>query len=102
MKQSTIPLEEVQHIAKLAHLPITPEQTMELAKQISITVHYVSQLQSLRTEQVVETSQVTGLTNVFREDEIDNSRMLSQEEALANASHVYNGFFVVPAVFSET
>lgn len=92
---------DIDHIAKLANLPLTPEQTEELTQQVGVTVQYVSQLQSLATTGVVETSQVTGLENVFREDEIDESRMLTQEEALSNAKRTYTGFFVVDRVLEE-
>ena len=66
-----------------------------------MTVGYVSQLQSVNTEDVVETSQVTGLENVLREDEIDESRILTQEEALSGAKSTHNGFFVVDRIFEE-
>ncbi len=92
---------DIEKIAKLANLPITPEQATELTKQVGVTVHYISQLQSLPTKNVTETSQVTGLENVYREDEIDPSRTFTQEEALANAKRTHNGFFVVDAVFEE-
>jgi len=51
------------------------------------------------TAQVEETSQVTGMENVFREDEIKPS--LSQDEVLANAPRKYKGYFVVEAIFEE-
>lgn len=92
---------DIDHIATLANLPISDGQSEELTKQVGGTVAYVSQLQSLPTDDVTETSQVTGLENVFREDEIDTSRMFTQEEALANAKNTYNGFFVVGRVLEE-
>lgn len=89
---------DIDHIAKLANLPVTTSQATELTKQVGVTVQYVSQLQSLPTSGVEPTAQVTGMENVFREDEVDVSRQLTQEEALANAKKTHNGFFVVDAV----
>lgn len=97
----TLTKKDIDHIAKLANLPLTDEQADELREQLGITLEYVSQLQSLSTEGVVETSQVTGVENVFREDEIDTTRMFSQKEALANAKRTYSGFFVVDRVLEE-
>lgn len=97
----TLTKKDIDHIAKLANLPLTSEQAEELTKQVGITVEYVSQLQSISTEGVIETSQVTGAENVFREDEIDTTRMFSQEEALTNAKRTHNGFFVVDRVLEE-
>ena len=40
------------------------------------------------------TDQVTGLSNVFRYDKVDEKKMLSQEEALSNSKRKHNGYFV--------
>ncbi len=97
----TVTVTDISHIAKLANVPVTSEQVEELTKQVGVTVEYVSQLSKVDTVGVTETSQVTGLENVLREDEIDTTRMFTQEEALANAKRTYNGFFVVDAVLDE-
>lgn len=99
--QPSLSVSDIGHIARLANIPVTSEQAEELTKQVGVTVEYVSQLSNVSTEGVTETSQVTGLENVLREDEIDTSRMFTQEEALANAKRTYNGFFVVDAVLDE-
>lgn len=98
---SSITQHDSRHIAELANLPLTDKQQEELTEQVKVTVAYVSQLQSLTTDDVEETSQVTGMENVFREDEIDAKRMFTQEEALANARRTHEGFFVVDAVFER-
>lgn len=94
-------VDDIRRIAHLANLPLTDEQKEELTEQVGATVQHVSQLQALPTSDVEETSQVTGLENVFREDEVDQKRMFTQEEALSNAKKTHNGYFVVDAVFEE-
>lgn len=89
----------VEKIASLAHLILTPSQKQTFTQQLSSVIGYVSKVQKLDTSNVPETSQVTGLENVFREDEVDAGRMLTQEEALSNAKRTHNGFFVVDALF---
>lgn len=101
MAGKTLSASDIAHIAKLAQLPITEEQAEELRKQVGTTVNYVSQIQSLETGDSEETSQVTGLENVFREDVVETQRSFTQEQALANAKRTHNGFFVVDAVFGE-
>lgn len=101
-KTTLVTKEDIAHIAKLANLPITEKQADELTHQVGVTVEYVSALQNLSTDGVKETAQVTGLTNVFREDEIDESRIFTQEEALSNSKRTHNGYFVVDAVLEET
>lgn len=92
---------DIDHLARLANLPLSKEEAEKLKKQVGITVQYVSQLQTLPTDDVIETSQVTGLENVYREDEVDASRTFTQEQALGNSKRTHNGFFVVDAVFEE-
>ena len=98
-KSTKFSLEDVKHVAKLAKLKLTPQEEKKLAPQLAEILDYVSQLTLVPTENVKVTSQVTGLENIFREDEIDTSRMLTQEEALSNAPATYNGFVKVKAIF---
>lgn len=101
MKAIAVTIKDIDHLATLANLPLTKDQAAELTSQVGITVSYVSTLQSLPTEGVTETSQVTGLENIFREDAIDASRILSQEDALSQSNRTHNGFFVVDQVLDE-
>lgn len=92
---------DIQHIAKLAKLILDTNETQLFTSQLSAILQFVSKLQDLPIGNVEQTAQVTGLHNVYREDEIDQSRILTQEQALANSKVTYNGFFVVKAVFSD-
>lgn len=89
----------VTHVAKLANLPLTPEEKKKFEKQLSETLEYVEKLNEIDTKNVEPTSQVTGLENVTREDEARPS--LTQEEALQNAKSKHNGFFKVPAILEN-
>lgn len=88
----------VKHIAQLAQIPVTAQEEEELANDFSETLEVVDQLQQVETEGVELTHQVTGLTNITREDEVNKKIMFTQEEALANASRTHGGFFVVERV----
>lgn len=70
-----------------------------LEKQLETTVEHVERLNELDTSTVDETSDITGLRNIMREDVVEPS--LTQEEALANAKKTHNGFFVVPVIIEE-
>lgn len=58
----------VKHVAKLANLPLLPEEEEKFANQLSQILDYVSQLQAVDTSNVKPTSQVTGLVNRTRPD----------------------------------
>lgn len=87
---------EVLHIAKLAQLPLSDKEVATFAAQLSETLDYVERLKELDTNKVPPTFQTTGLTNVYREDEI--KPCLSQKEALKEAKETYKGYFKVKAV----
>ena len=91
-------VKDVEHLAGLAKLVLTEQEEKKLAGQLSETIKVVEQLGEVDTKGVEATAQVTGMTNVWREDEIDKTRVLSQEEALSQAKRVANGFFVVKRI----
>jgi len=89
----------VLHVAKLANLTLKPEEKERFEKQLSETLEYVNKLNSVDTENIVPTSQVTGLENVTRKDEAKPS--LSQEQALSNSKSTHNGLFKVKAILED-
>jgi aspartyl-tRNA(Asn)/glutamyl-tRNA(Gln) amidotransferase subunit C len=60
--------EQVKHIAKLARLGITSDESEKYAAQLSDIFSYIELLNEIDTKSVEPTSQVTGLKNVMRED----------------------------------
>jgi aspartyl-tRNA(Asn)/glutamyl-tRNA(Gln) amidotransferase subunit C len=101
MKGKTFTTADVQKIALLATIPITDKQADDLAQGFTKTMKVVDDLHAVDVTGVEPTNQVTGLENVFREDEIDTSRMFTQEEALKNGKRTHNGFFVVDQILAE-
>lgn len=89
----------VQHIAKLANLEVAPEEEAKFEKQLSEILSMVGKLNEVDTTGVAETSQITGLENVTREDIPKES--LTQEEALSGAVEQHNGLFMIKGIFEE-
>lgn len=92
----SLDIAQVKKVGTLSNLPLTPNQEEKLAEELSETLEYVEQLESVDTEGVEPTSQVTGLENVTREDEVGES--LTQKQALQNAKQTHNGYIMVPAI----
>ena len=91
--------DKVNHVAKLANLPVTEDEVEKYSEQLSETIKFVENLDEINTDKVEATHSVTGLSNVMRADEIESS--LSQEEALQNSKSKENGFFKVKAIFEQ-
>jgi aspartyl-tRNA(Asn)/glutamyl-tRNA(Gln) amidotransferase subunit C len=92
---------DVAHVAKLANLPLTPEELEKFKDQLSPVISYIDELSEVDTDGVEPTSQTTGLENVMREDEIQTTRILNQDDALSGSDKTHNGYFVVPMVLTE-
>ena len=90
---------QVQHVAKLANLPLTDEEEEKLGEQLSQTLDYINKLEEIDTGKVKPTSQVTGLENVTRDDQVISS--LTQAEALKNAKSTYKGYIKVKAILDQ-
>ncbi len=88
--------EEVQHIAMLARIGLTPEEVETLRSQLSGILTHVNQLNELDTEAIPPTAQVVALSNVFAADEARPSS--PPEEMLANAPDREGNSFKVKAV----
>jgi aspartyl-tRNA(Asn)/glutamyl-tRNA(Gln) amidotransferase subunit C len=89
----------VPHVAQLANLTLTPDEIKKFEKQLSEVLEYVKQLDNVDTKDVVPTSQVTGLEDVFREDTPTPS--LPQSNVLSQAQAQHNKFFQVKGIFEE-
>lgn len=90
---------DVSHVARLANLNVSPVEKDKLEKQLSSVLEYIEKLKELDTKNIAETSQVTGLENVERDD--TTSPSLSQDEALSNSKSTHNGLFKVKAILGE-
>ncbi len=89
---------QVKHIAQLANIPISEEESNKLAQDFSETLQVVDQLKKADVSKTEITHQVTGFKNVLREDIVKEEQSFTQQEALANAKKTYQGYFVVPYV----
>lgn len=93
--------DQVMHVAKLAQLQLSEAEIKEYKEQLSEVLDYVEQLQEVDTDNIEPTAQTTGLTNIFREDQVDPMTMLNASDALSNANKVHNDFFMVDLILKN-
>ncbi len=87
---------EVEYVARLARLELTPAEKELFAGQMGAILGYVEKLKGLDTEGITPTSHAVPMENSFREDVAFSS--ISLENALANAPDRAGSFFAVPKV----
>jgi aspartyl-tRNA(Asn)/glutamyl-tRNA(Gln) amidotransferase subunit C len=81
--------EEIKKVADLARLELTDEELEIMPEQLSNVLNYIDQLKEVDTEGVLPTAQVTGLADVWREDEARPWAKDEVEAALNEAPEVY-------------
>ena len=91
--------EEVEKVARLARLEITPAERDTFAKQLSEILTHVEKLKQYDTGGIEPTATVLGQVNVFRDDVVRSS--LPVEKALANAPEREGDGFRVPKILEE-
>jgi aspartyl-tRNA(Asn)/glutamyl-tRNA(Gln) amidotransferase subunit C len=87
---------EVEHIAELARLGLTPDEVVHYRDQLSAILEYAAVLQKVDTSAIPPTASVLPLRNVMRADVVEPS--LPPGEVLANAPDASDGYFRVRAV----
>lgn len=87
---------DVDYVAHLARVHLSPEESKKLSAQLAQVLGYVEKLKELDVSHVEPTAHAVPLTNVTRPDEARPS--LPTEDALRNAPAHANGLFLVPKI----
>jgi aspartyl-tRNA(Asn)/glutamyl-tRNA(Gln) amidotransferase subunit C len=88
--------EEVEHVARLARLALSPEEINTFTGQMDAILAYVETLNQLDTGGIVPTSHAVPVENAFRDDTVRPS--IGVDNALANAPDRVEDFYRVPKV----
>jgi len=81
---------EVLHVAELSNLKLTDSEVKKLTPQLDKIIEFVGILNEVDTNGIEPTSQTTGLVNRLRDDVIDSTNSLKQDD-----------YFKVPAILSK-
>ena len=87
---------EIGHVALLARLKLTDNETTLFSRQVSSIIDYIDKLNELDVKDIEPTAHVLQVKNVFREDESKPS--LPREKALQNAPDSNDNFYRVPKI----
>jgi aspartyl-tRNA(Asn)/glutamyl-tRNA(Gln) amidotransferase subunit C len=88
--------EDVQRVAALARLRLSPEEESSLTEQLDDILQYMEKLGELDTSDVVPFTHAVEIVNAFREDKVTNEPAV--EALLANARERHETFFKVPKI----
>lgn len=95
---------EVEKISNLARIKISKKEKEKYSRELSDILGYVEKLNGVKTDDIKETSQVTGLTNVYRGDiatelsHVDKNKEINSEKLFKNAPSQKDGYIKVKAM----
>ncbi len=90
--------QQVEKIAHLARLEITPEEESQFTTQLSSILEYFEQLSELATENVLPTTRAIDVSNITRPD--IRQPFPHRQELLKEAPEQEGDFFRVPQILS--
>jgi len=91
--------DEVTHVARLARLELTDEETELFREQLSAVLERAQRIQSLPLDDVPPTAHPVELKNVWRDDVVVEADV--SEGVLANAPDREENLFRVPRILED-
>ena len=88
--------EQVEYVANLSRIWLDEEEKDTFARQLADIVSYIDKLNELDTSDVEPLTNVSGLTNVFREDKLRPS--FERDDMLRNSPKQAYGYYQVPKI----
>lgn len=95
----TISSEDVAKIATLARLGLTDAELKQTAADLEKILANFAAIQKLNTDRAALSDDVSGKTNVSREDVVDSQVLCDSGKLMSLAPDVAEGQFKVKAVF---
>ncbi len=87
---------DIEYIANLSRIELDEHEKELFIQQLSDILSYIEKLNELNTDNVTPLAYTVDVTNVFREDTLEQSIQL--EDVLLNAPAAKGVFFKVPKV----
>lgn len=89
---------DIEKVARLARIDLSDKEKDQLTVEVSSILDFVDTLQSVDTKDIDPTAQVTGLTDVLREDVVSKCDIPSSE-LLQNVPDLdEQNYIIVPKV----
>lgn len=88
---------DVEHVANLARVELTDSEKQRFTEELGEILNYIEELNKADTAGIEPISQISGLDNIARADEITNEN--NREKLLENTPDQSDGFIKVKKVF---
>lgn len=96
-----ITLEQVKHLADLAHLELTASELAKLQKEMDLILKYFSQLEEVDVSGVDSVSGGHALVNVVRQGDLEQDGFAFDKELLLQFPEKQGNYDVVPKIIDK-
>lgn len=97
-----VTVQDVERVAELAHLELTPEESGRMLKDLNAILAYVAELNEIDSTGVEPLAQVSELSSVTGEPRFDQLEpSLDRAVVMAEAPESNGAFFKVPKVIER-
>ncbi len=94
---SKISVSEIEKVARLARIELSAKEIDAMTLELGSILTFVETLQAIDTSNTTPTSQVTGLSDVWREDKAVESKVAAKD-LIAGAPETKDGYVKVNKV----
>ncbi|MGE5328342.1 MAG: Asp-tRNA(Asn)/Glu-tRNA(Gln) amidotransferase subunit GatC [Deltaproteobacteria bacterium] len=89
-------VQEIEHVANLARLELTPEEKEKMMKDLAAIIDFADKLSEVNTDGIEPTAHILDMKNVFRKDETRPSYDVT--DIIRNAPESTDNCIKVPKV----
>ncbi len=90
---------EVRHVAFLARIGVTDDDVAQYQKDLSGVLAYFEELNAVDTTDVAPIGHITGMTNVFRNDVVQDVDEDTRARIMASMPETREGYIKVKSLF---
>jgi aspartyl-tRNA(Asn)/glutamyl-tRNA(Gln) amidotransferase subunit C len=90
--------DEIREIALLARVGVSEEEVASYQKDLSAVLAYFEKLQEIPTDDVEEIGHITGMTDIYRDDVVEEMDDLGKKMIMDNVIEEQDGFIKVKSV----
>jgi aspartyl-tRNA(Asn)/glutamyl-tRNA(Gln) amidotransferase subunit C len=96
-RMAKLSITDIEKVARLARIDLKDQEKDQLTTEVGSILDFVETIQSVDTQGVEPTAQVTGLQDVLRDDLVKKCDVLPAE-LLQNVPGLEDGYIKVPKV----
>jgi aspartyl-tRNA(Asn)/glutamyl-tRNA(Gln) amidotransferase subunit C len=96
-----ISLEQVKHLADLAHMEFKEDELAKLQKEMDLILEYISELQEVDVSGVESVSGGHALVNVVRQGDLEQDGFAFDKELLLQFPEKQGNYDVVPKIIDK-